>query len=255
MLHRTQTHPRSLQNVGAHDARLRHVCSRTKIQLFRFVHQSGKNFGIEQLCAAKNFESVHAFLFRPAHIFARNFWRINLPFVPASARRDIHVNARRYDFILGAAFAFLERPIYAIHRTRITNRSHTMRHPKFIDIFRWSPLRQTADVRVTIHKPGQHIHPARINFFCTFGRTRVVADSNFRIANATNFADAIIFNQNVHRPLRRRSRPINDRSATNHQPLKRPLAFITSTIWRGRDGGTLWLCLYKGRHATQAEKQ
>src|SRR6266508_67272 len=235
MLHRTHAHPRGLNDVGSNDARLSHVRRRTHLQLLRLVEQRAQDFGVEDRVAADDFEAVRAFLLRPADVFTGEFRGGDLALVPTHTRADVGEDARRDYLILRAALALAERPIDAVARAGIADRSHAVRHPQLVDVFGGRPLREAADVRVAIDEARQHVHPGGVDLLHAFVRAARFFDGHLGKAHALDLFDPVVFDDDVDRAHRRSARAVDHRRAANDQPLERPFAFTGFAIRGGGD--------------------
>jgi hypothetical protein len=73
------------------------------------------------------------------------------------------------------------------------------------------------------------------------GRAALGLDGDAREPDGPDLGDPVARNHDVHRPLGRRTGPVDERDAAQDQAIERPLAFGRRTIGRRAD-------LLRGRH-------
>ena len=139
-------------------------------------------------------------------------------------------DARRDDLILGRQLALLQVPIHAAAR-HAAHRRHAVRQPQLVDVFGIVGL-PAAAVHVQIDEAGHDVHAGRVDLLGALRRTPAIADGHLREADARDLGDAILRDDEIHRPARRRAGAVDDRGAADDQPVVRTIAFAGAAIGR-----------------------
>ena len=242
MLHAAQSHARGVDDVGARHAHLREVGGAAEVELVGFVDEGGEDFRVEdRVAGAEDFDSVRALLRNPLHELARLFRAVDRTAVPLLAiGEDVGKEPRCDDLVARAAVAFVQTPIDAVAASRLAHAGDAVRHPQLEHVLGGRPLLLAAGVAVHVDESGEHPDARAVDLLDRILRPGLRLDGHLRKADAAHFADAVAFDDDVHRSDRRRSGAVDERDRADDEPRPRPFAFVAIGCegrWGGKRGG------------------
>ena len=123
----------------------------------------------------------------------------------------------------------------AVECADFTDRRDAVAEPQLVDVFGRRHVADDAligvgEVGVRVDEARQHIHAGRIDLVVAFLGTALFLDWDLRIPDAGDPDDSILLDHDVDRPERRRTGPVDECRAANHQPMKRALALVSTPI-------------------------
>ena len=223
VLHRGKPRARRIEHVPAHHVELRVVHGAAQILLVQLVKRclhDGRR-------RAKKLHPLGTLTGDIAHPLARHLRRADGR-IGTHAKSGIRNNARCHDAVVVAATDMIQHPVQTVETARLTHRGDAVRQPQLEHILGRDALLVTAQMAVHVDKPRQHIVPAQIHHLITFASLGPVVGINFcpGVADADQASDAIVFNNNIHRPDRWRTVACHHSDTTQNQSRERPVTTI-----------------------------
>jgi hypothetical protein len=249
MGHGAEAHPRRLDRVHLHDAGLLQMRGRAHAELLGVLtvdlHEI-RPLGAE-------LQAVDAIRVRPLDVRMRLLRGLRDAFAPSGAGTLIVEDARRDDFVLGAAFLLLDRE-HVVSERHAANRRHSVRHPQLVGVLGVGVLRRAPRVHVEIDEAGHHVHPGGVDLVVRFRRA-IGPHRHTRRPRVANRGDAVVFDDDVDGSSRRTAGAVDQHRAAHHHRLVGTESLTLGAVRRGPQRLALqWTLIQRLRRGLRAER-